>query len=167
MLRISCKNCVYERVDSNKNPCAECQQEWNLPLYEPKDCDYCLYNSSPVEDESCRSCTDYRNFKLSSFDIDSDPTSDYDTLFEAFYDAFLRCSKGKGKERHAQEATPFEEQPIINNTFTEDAPLFQVYKKALEVPKIKAKHGVDSAMNEVLDIMVYAAAAYYKLKEQK
>jgi hypothetical protein len=89
----------------------------------------------------------------------------YEVLAAVMQKALDRCQGDKGRERHANEL-PFHEQPIVRHTFTEDASLFQCYKKALEVPKIKAKYGIEAAQKEVLDIMAYAAAAFLILGRQ-
>jgi hypothetical protein len=89
----------------------------------------------------------------------------YEKLADVFQLALDRSQGGKGKERHANDL-PFHEQPIIRHTFGEDADLYQCFKKALEIPKIKEKHGVETAMKECLDIMVYAAAAHIILEKQ-
>lgn len=71
--------------------------------------------------------------------------------------AYERAALGKGKERHAT-SNAFEDQPIITEGkhFGIRPHLYQIRKKSLEV----ARMDVDAAKRELLDVIVYAAAAY-------
>jgi hypothetical protein len=87
----------------------------------------------------------------------------YLPLMETLQLAYLRSSRGKGKDRHATD-NPFLEQPIITEGehFGIGPHLYQIRKKALEIQRL---HEI-AAMNELLDIIVYAAAAYLIMKEE-
>lgn len=87
----------------------------------------------------------------------------YDKLVLALSNALLRASAGKGKDRHADD-NPFEKQPIVTelHAFKSPAPaLFQIRKKALESTRLD----LDRAQNEMLDVIVYAAAVWVYLNE--
>lgn len=77
--------------------------------------------------------------------------------------AYKRSSSGKGKERHADN-NPFEQQPICTElrTMHDTAPaVYQIRKKALESLRLQP----ETAIRELLDVMVYAAAAVIYLQE--
>ena len=89
----------------------------------------------------------------------------YDSLKKVLGRAYIRASEGKGKERHA-DGKPFNQQPIVTelHAFKTPAPaLFQVRKKALESMRLSA----DRAQDELLDVIVYAAAAWLYIEESK
>jgi phage terminase large subunit GpA-like protein len=87
----------------------------------------------------------------------------YEELQNALDAAFERASAGKGKERHANDL-PFIVQPIITELFTLGpvGHVYQIRKKALESLNMDSKR----AANEFLDIIVYAAAAYFYHSEE-
>ncbi len=94
-----------------------------------------------------------------------DGVDGYSGLRECFEEAFTRASKGKGVERHGLGLS-FTDQPILhiprtlgNTGFT----LGQIMKKAGEASHMEK----DRAINELLDIMVYAAATVLFLREDK
>lgn len=82
----------------------------------------------------------------------------YDILSQVLKNAYFRASKGKGKVRHAN-GKPFLEQPIF--TITEalgarpDPLLFQAVKKIYESQRLDP----EASVNELLDAIVYVAAA--------
>lgn len=86
--------------------------------------------------------------------------------------AFDRSSKGKGKERHAN-GLPFHEQPILHiaRGFPFIAGLgghaYQIEKKTQEAVKMAATGNLDGAINELLDVAVYASAAVKLIEEQR
>ena len=89
----------------------------------------------------------------------------YKSLEDTLKLALLRSSEGKGKERHADDL-PFEQQDICQELriFNSISPaLFQIRKKAKETRKLST----GNAANELLDIIVYAAAAYIILTEER
>ena len=88
--------------------------------------------------------------------------ADYNSLSKVLTKAFDRASKGKGKERHGINK-PFKEQPIITEGeyFGIYPHLAQIRKKTLEVLRMDK----DASQRELLDIIVYAAAAYIILEE--
>ena len=90
------------------------------------------------------------------------PKGPYLELHQTLMEAYKRASAGKGYERHATD-NPFLEQPIITEGehFGISPHLFQIRKKSLEVLRM----ATDAAQRELLDIIVYAAAAYLILKE--
>lgn len=90
---------------------------------------------------------------------------DYQELKFVLDRAYIRASEGKGKERHASDNTPFEEQQIVQDLKemkTAAPACFQIRKKALEALRLDDK----AAIGELLDIIVYASAAviYYDMK---
>lgn len=89
----------------------------------------------------------------------------YNELQDIFQLALRRAAIGKGKIRHAEEGQLFEQQQICNDLRGTDksAAVFQIRKKAREVLRIPKK--IDK-INELLDIMVYAAAAVIVLEEE-
>ena len=93
--------------------------------------------------------------------LDRDPQ--YLKLQEILDKAYSRAAYGKGKERHAR-SLPFEQQYICKGmrVFGAGGGLFQIGKKAEECMVLSKP----AAMNELLDIMVYAAAAYIILEEE-
>ena len=88
----------------------------------------------------------------------------YQSLVGTLQLAFDRASTGKGYERHAEDK-PFEEQDIVSEleVFGIAPALFQIRKKAKETIRLKKQ----SAKNELLDIIVYAAAAHLYLERKE
>lgn len=86
--------------------------------------------------------------------------------YKAFRDildlAYLRCSEGKGSQRHGGDA-PFDEQDLIKELryFGINPGLGQIRKKAKEVTKLK---GSQAKINELLDVIVYAAGCIRKIQ---
>jgi len=84
----------------------------------------------------------------------------------AFLDeAFLRASQGKGKERHAN-GFPFLEQPLFMimrglGPGGVNGAIFQAIKKLMEIKNLKP----ESQVAELMDVVVYAAAAAIYLRE--
>ena len=86
----------------------------------------------------------------------------YKQLYETLLSAMNRAATGKGKERHATDA-PFPQQPIcteLRQIGVEPA-IFQIRKKAMEALRMDCR----GAANELLDVIVYAAAAVIIVKE--
>lgn len=105
----------------------------------------------------------------------------YTSLRKVLKQAELRASEGKGKERHAVKGVSFEHQPICAEAREMGiAPnVYQIRKKALEAnrfTKLYYEKGHRStpgagdlrkaALNELLDIIVYAAATVLVLEEE-
>jgi hypothetical protein len=88
--------------------------------------------------------------------------SAYAPLAKVLTLAYERASQGKGKARHATEDN-FINQPVCTELRKLGvAPaLFQIRKKALEVARLTP----DKAQDELLDIIVYAAAAWIFLHD--
>lgn len=85
----------------------------------------------------------------------------YKILQDTFDKAFLQASKGKGKERHANNE-PFDEQPILwieekFNSFQ----LGQAVKKIYESQRLPTER----AVNELYGAMVYLAARVLYLRK--
>ena len=80
----------------------------------------------------------------------------YQSLITVLNQAYLRAAQGKGKDRHANHK-PFLEQPIITEGehFYIIGNLQQIRKKCLEVLRLDQP----AARNELLDVIVYAAAS--------
>ena len=90
---------------------------------------------------------------------------DYSSLRRVLELAYKQASEGKGKERHA-DGRAFEDQPImvIQTLLGEKGlgyTLGQIMKKAQEASRMPH----DKATTELLDIIVYAAAAYLHLEK--
>lgn len=85
----------------------------------------------------------------------------YKILLDVLHDAYDRAAIGKGKERHANDK-PFLQQPIITEGILLGiTPLiYQIRKKALESLGLTG----EAKINELLDVMVYAAAAVIVLR---
>ncbi len=88
----------------------------------------------------------------------------YEDLEQVLSLAYDRAAKGKGKERHADDL-PFRDQWIIEGLEIHGigAALFQAEKKIREVKNIKDPQ---AKANELLDVMVYMAAAVLVLSRQ-
>jgi hypothetical protein len=86
----------------------------------------------------------------------------YLPLMEVLEKAYERSAYGKGLERHATDNS-FPEQPIVTEGqhFSIHPHLYQIRKKCLEVLRMDR----DAAQRELLDVIVYAAAAYLILEE--
>ncbi|MBV6343102.1 hypothetical protein [Candidatus Magnetobacterium casense] len=84
----------------------------------------------------------------------------YKALEDVLMMARNRAAAGKGRERHGT-GEPFHQQPIcqeLRHMGLEPA-IYQVRKKALELLRFKGKRARDRRTAELLDIIVYAAAA--------
>lgn len=98
----------------------------------------------------------------------------YHSLFFTLQEALDRAAKGKGGERHA-DGKAWEDQPIreITRRLTHHpagSMLFQAVKKIYETDGYFAKDGVSidplrRAKAEILDVIVYSAAAVQLLDE--
>lgn len=79
----------------------------------------------------------------------------YEELKDALDAAYARATAGKGKERHANDKA-FVDQPILTiaRMVGPGGHAFQIMKKAQEALRLPD----EQAANELLDIMVYAAA---------
>ena len=89
----------------------------------------------------------------------------YKTLKIALDAAFNRAAKGKGADRHAN-GRPFDQQPILSiqrDLGSTQFALGQIMKKTTELTKFND----DDAKKELLDIMVYAAAAWVYLDQRE
>ena len=86
----------------------------------------------------------------------------YEVLERVLFLAYKQASEGKGKDRHAGVGVPFSEQPIITelDLCGIGASVYQIRKKAQEVMRLPK----ELAMIELLDIIVYACAAYLYLE---
>lgn len=92
-----------------------------------------------------------------------------DPLWQALQAAHSQATEGKGKERHGGD-TPFIEQPIMAiQRMLEGSPidghLFQVMKKAQEAGRMAKRGDGEAAIRELYGVIVYAAAAAMRLKE--
>ena len=87
----------------------------------------------------------------------------YELLADVLVRAHDQASKGKGKERHARDATPFHEQPMatINQQIgSVDGFIYQAHKKSLEA--LRLPHGRNVA--ELLGAINYLAGAVIALE---
>lgn len=93
---------------------------------------------------------------------------EYKQLSNHLVGAYHQASKGKGKERHAEEATPFEQQPICTigrMLGSYDFELGQAIKKLSEVKRIHHLKGACPAIAEIYGAINYAAAACILIQE--
>jgi hypothetical protein len=86
-------------------------------------------------------------------------------VLDAAYD---QSARGKGKERHAR-GKPFLEQPImeIARMVGLGYQTGQLMKKAQEATAMAARQEFEAAQAEMLGVIVYAAAGYLMIEEQK
>lgn len=94
----------------------------------------------------------------------------YGLLARHLMNALEQASKGKGKERHAQDGQPFERQQIctINKEIgSHHGCLYQASKKAIESVKILELHGKEAAKAEIYGAINYLAAACIILDEME
>jgi hypothetical protein len=94
--------------------------------------------------------------KLFTKDEEKPVPDNYYELKRVLKEAHDRAAFGKGYERHA-DYKPFENQDICTELiiFGTGPALFQIRKKAKESLRLSR----EQARNELLDIIVYAAAA--------
>lgn len=87
----------------------------------------------------------------------------YDDLFRILMEAYRRASVGKGHQRHFQ-GEPFRQQWILRGSrmFGSGSLNYQIGKKNEEIIKIE---GAGRKVDELLDIIVYAAAEIILLRE--
>ena len=86
----------------------------------------------------------------------------YNELAKVLARAFEQASGGKGKERHASEGVPFEDQPmnsINREAGSIDGYLYQARKKSLESKRLPAGR----AQAELLGAINYLAGAVIAL----
>jgi len=90
----------------------------------------------------------------------SDPN--YENLYKVLVMAGVRASEGKGRERHSH-GEPFIDQYICRapKIFGLGSLLYQIGKKNEEIVNLDF---ADEKINELLDIIVYAAAGVILLK---
>jgi hypothetical protein len=105
---------------------------------------------------------------LYDFVYEEDP---YKSLSDVLDDAYDQSSRGKGKERHAND-NKFEDQVIcVVGRLLKDHPFgahaYQVIKKTIEAGRLYKIKGPDAAYQEMLGAMVYAAAMSILIKEGK
>lgn len=88
----------------------------------------------------------------------------YESLMFVLFDAFKRASDGKGSQRHG-DGRPFEEQWILRGlrVFGLGGAQFQIGKKNEEICNLTEDK---DKVNELLDIIVYAAAGVVYLREE-
>ena len=82
----------------------------------------------------------------------------YHTLATVLLQAFEQAAVGKGKERHAADDVPFENQSMLaisRQLGSTDGIIYQVHKKSLEAKRLP--HGRNIA--ELLGVINYAAGA--------
>lgn len=97
--------------------------------------------------------------EMEDFEIEQ---RNYLALQQVLDAAYERASRGKGRERHATD-NKFEDQPICTELrqLGISPAIFQIRKKALESTRMDPTR----AINELLDVIVYAAASVIILSE--
>ena len=88
----------------------------------------------------------------------------YTELERVLTEAKLRASVGKGAIRHGSDV-PFERQEMCLElkTFGITPAVVQIRKKAKECLRLRGEHQI----NELLDVIVYAASAVIVLQEEE
>ncbi len=92
----------------------------------------------------------------------------YKCLLEVLEMAHRRASEGKGHDHHSH-GEAFEDQWIIRGgkVFGLGGPLFQAGKKLEQVMKMtKENYPNENVINELLDVINYAAAGVILLKDK-
>lgn len=87
----------------------------------------------------------------------------YESLVQVYQDAVIQASKGKGRERHANEGEAYEDQIIceVARRVGLGYPLGQAVKKIYESQRIGGERGVA----ELLGTLNYVAAAVIVMRE--
>ena len=93
---------------------------------------------------------------------------EYESLGKTLKEALERAANGKGSERHGS-GEAFEEQPImtIARMCGIGFQTGQIQKKAQEASRMFERTMYHKAQEELLDIIVYAAAGYLFCQENK
>jgi len=88
----------------------------------------------------------------------------YESLHEVLVEALDQAQNGKGRDRHAVDNEPFEQQKICELTrrVGVGGPLFQACKKAIEAQRLGGERGV----RELLGAINYLAAAVIVMREE-
>ena len=87
----------------------------------------------------------------------------YSSLSEVLEQAFDRCARGKGKERHADTRSFLDQDMIRELTDLGITPaIAQIRKKAKESLRLDK----DAQIKEFLDVIVYAASAIIVLQDE-
>jgi len=89
----------------------------------------------------------------------------YDNLFTILCKALHQAQAGKGKERHAQPDTPFDQQPIMAIAALTDMGFQtgQAIKKTVEAHGMVNRGQLDAAERELLGAINYLAAAVLRI----
>jgi hypothetical protein len=99
---------------------------------------------------------------------DQAPERGYGDLANVLELALAQAMLGKGKERHAGDAMPFCEQPIMQEARTCGVGFLigQARKKAGESIRLEEIRGRKAAQDEILGAINYLAAAWLYHSEQ-
>ena len=91
----------------------------------------------------------------------------YDSLFIVLCKALHQAQDGKGKERHAQPNTPFDQQPIMGIATLTDMGFQtgQAIKKTVEAHGMVNRKQLDAAERELLGAINYLAAAVLRINK--
>ena len=91
----------------------------------------------------------------------------YDSLFTILCKALHQAQDGKGKERHAQPDTPFEDQPIIQigRLVGMGFQNGQAIKKMVEAQGMLRRGEFNAAEREVLGAINYLAAVAIEINQ--
>ncbi len=89
----------------------------------------------------------------------------YEALENVLLRAYNQAARGKGKERHARDEEPFDEQVIqdMAKRFGVGALLAQAFKKSEESQRLPRER----AVNELLGSIIYLAAAIIAIEKVK
>jgi hypothetical protein len=88
----------------------------------------------------------------------------YEKLADVLLRAYHQAARGKGKDRHAYENEPFDQQMMqdMAKRFGTGALLAQAFKKSEESQRLPVERGV----NELLGAIVYLAGAVIAREKQ-
>ncbi len=92
----------------------------------------------------------------------------YDSLFTVLCRALHQAQEGKGKERHAQPDTPFEDQPIIQigRMVGMGFQNGQAIKKMVEAQGMLKRGDFNAAEKEILGAINYLAAVAIEINHR-
>lgn len=127
------------------------------------------YKPGPRQAEAEYPLTDNVKRAEPNPDIEFVPVEGYGELSRVLISAYNQASRGKGKQRHADDK-PLMDQPIIaipvllGGTEGLGGLSYQIIKKSHESIGLTNRRQFTAAKREFLDVIVYAAAAYLHLE---
>ena len=163
MADIDCENCKYYNTKDNLRACSTCNPDIGCSNFQPKT----ETREKPMETQKQsipQELNELRKSTPGKVISVTDTLKQYGhPLYEAFDDAVLQATGGKGR-RHGGDATPFFEQKwyaIANSTGTSGL-MYQMIKKAQEACE---KEDQEAFERELLGALVYGGMAYLFAKK--